>query len=320
MAEAGNRRISESPLCAHLDAGEAVTMLAGNFFEAVFHDLEQTSGLNVWTYAENLASGWMDQGGHFDAFFDVLDELRGCVQMVLDDIARGSEAYAVSVEVAIYRALVVAEMAAAGVIAERLRSLESQLQTTHEETFRPRDNTEQPTIPFLGGPRLDAASEEVGACLRASFDKAAYVLPESDLASVCLSRMHGLAVGSFGGSDVLALARELYDEDNGTMPLFEALEQARHEQIRAMKTLDEQIEVKASATMRLARAYQSVANGVGVLVVDAGRPITDELREMAEHTSMLRKRARRLEEKLADLEAQLGGATAIDATRPEKYR
>ena len=110
-----------------LTPDEAVSIVAGNLGEAVYHDLEQAAGLHVWTYAENLANGWLDQGGAYAALRDLLDCLREAALAVVADVAAADQRQAVALETGLLRALVVAEMAVAGSIGERMRRLEQEL-------------------------------------------------------------------------------------------------------------------------------------------------------------------------------------------------
>ena len=78
------------------DAREALELVGLNLCQAIFHDLEKSTGVNVWTFAQNLAGGWFEQGGDWAplrAMMDILggsaravvDELRGLVALVAQD-------------------------------------------------------------------------------------------------------------------------------------------------------------------------------------------------------------------------------------------
>lgn len=313
--EARKLGVASSPICSNLPAGEAIEVVAGNLCEAVFHDLEQTSGIHAWTYAENLAAGWLDRGGHYQDLRGLLDLLRDAAAAVLADIAAANASFAAVLEVEVMRSLIVMESAVAGVLADRLRQVESEAMHTHEEQFRPRVNTEQPTVPYLGGPRTNPPEPAVTSCLDAVRARALASLddPLSMMERVCAQSAHDLAVNPSSGVDVLDTARELYDaHDQGTMPLFEALDAARGEHLRQTVLSTASTHDKAEAMRRLALSYQSLAHALAILVVDAGRPISDRLKEMAEHTSRMREQVRRGEIKVADLEARLSGATVIE--------
>lgn len=317
LAEARTLGAARSPICANLPPEEALEVVAGSLCEAVFFDLQQTSGINAWTYGENLARGWLERGGEYEALRELLDLLREAAKGVLADIAAANASFAAVLEVEVTRSLIVVEKAVAGVIAEFLRQLESQLMLTHEESFRPRASTEQPTVPYLGGPRTDVPSPHVQACLHQVFAKVeTMVAGSSMIGHSCLRQAHELAYQSSGGTEVLQAAQELCGEfEQGTMPVFEALEQTRELHLRELKVAAIDVDTKAEAMRRLALAYQSLAHGIGILVVDSGRPITDDLREMAEHTARMREQVRRKELRVAELEARLSGATVVEGER-----
>jgi hypothetical protein len=49
LGAARDRGLAHSPICAVLSADEAIDIVAGNLAEAIFHDLEKSTGVNVWT-------------------------------------------------------------------------------------------------------------------------------------------------------------------------------------------------------------------------------------------------------------------------------
>jgi hypothetical protein len=315
LAQARKLGVAESRICANLAPDEALELVAGNLCEAIFHDLEQTTGIHCWTYAENLAAGWFDSGGDYQALRDLMDLLRDACTAVIADIAAANASFAAVLEVEVMRALIVTESAAAGVIADRIRQLESRAVSTIEENFRPRVNTEQPTVPYLGGPRTNPPLGEVVACLDSVLAKTRESVEgemAASLVRLCIDKAHELAVHPSGGVEVLEAARELYGEhEQGTMPVFEALDEARSAHLRLSKISSASVPDKAEALRRIGLAYQSLANGVCVLVVDAGRPITDQLKELSEHTTRMRAQVRRGEVKLAELEAEVQGAATV---------
>ncbi|KAB2893930.1 MAG: S8 family serine peptidase, partial [Kofleriaceae bacterium] len=125
LAAAHSGGVHKSPLCALLGADEAISLVAGNFADAVYHDLEKATGVNVWTYAENLARGWLGQGGAWPPLRDLLDGLARAADQVLGELRREDMGLADLVALAVARAMVTAETAVGGVLAERLRSLET---------------------------------------------------------------------------------------------------------------------------------------------------------------------------------------------------
>ncbi len=314
--EARHLGLASSPICSKLAPNEAVELIAGSLAEAIFHDLEQSTGIHSWTFAENLAAGWLQRGGDYTVLRDLLDLLRDATRAVVADVASSNSSFANLLEIEVVRALIVVESAVAGVIAGRLRDLERELMFTHEEQFKPRVSTEQPTVPFLGGPRTNPPSSEVVALMDVVLSDVLAQLGAEEASLVARSwarEAHQLARQSSGGVEVLQSARELYGEhDEGTMSLFEALSTARAVHLRCTRHADIDVELKASGVRRIAAGYQSLAHAIGILVVDAGRPITDQLKEMAEHTARLREQVRRGEGRLAVLEAEFGGTTIVE--------
>jgi len=314
MSEARALGVAESPICVNLEPEEALDLVAGSLCEAIFHDLEQTSGIHAWTYAESLASGWLDRGGEYEALRALLDALRDAAKAVVADIAAANASFAAVLEVEVMRSLIVIEKAVAGALSERLRRLESELMVTQEESLRPRINTEQPTIPFLGGPRTEAAEPEVRACLEQALARVSAspaLQAAAMITRLCLQQAHELAMQTSGGVELMQAARELQGElEQGLMPLFEGLEQARSGHFREVKLGAVDVDTKARALRRLAHAYQGLAHAVAISLVDAGRPITDQLREMTEATGRMRERVRRGEVRIAELEAQLAQLAA----------
>ena len=61
-----------------LSEEEAITIVAGNLCEAIYRDLEQTTGIHVWTYGGNLTAGWLDQDGDFEVLTGCCLELWVC--------------------------------------------------------------------------------------------------------------------------------------------------------------------------------------------------------------------------------------------------
>lgn len=133
--------IHRSPLCAVLAPDEAISIVAGNFADAVYHDLEKVTGVNVWTFAENLAQGWLGQGGAWPPLRDLLDGLSRAADQVLAELRREDSGLAGLVEAAVARAMVTAETAVGGVLADRLRGLETELvKVEAERTEKLRDS------------------------------------------------------------------------------------------------------------------------------------------------------------------------------------
>lgn len=127
LAAARAHGIHRSPLCAVLAPDDAIALVAGNFADAVYHDLEKATSVNVWSFAENLAVGWLGQGGAWLALRELLDGLGRSADTVIGELRAEDPALAALIEAALARALVTAETAVGGVLAQRLRTVEAEL-------------------------------------------------------------------------------------------------------------------------------------------------------------------------------------------------
>jgi serine/threonine protein phosphatase PrpC len=240
--------LAQSAICAVLSPEEAIEIVAGNLCEAVFHDLEQTTGINVWTYAENLAHGWFDQGGDYEVLRELVDILRGASMAVIADIRAGGDSLAIMLEIAVTRALIVAEVAIGNVLAERLRAIEAELVRATPAIAPPpppagtaalassstglaasasgsmpqmsaegaqQTFVEQRTIPYMQAVRIDPPSPAVARCLEEARARAIAAIGADDRAgrrevADCIERAHRAALAPTGPSDAVLAARELY--------------------------------------------------------------------------------------------------------------
>lgn len=311
LQEARLRGVASSPICAVLSEEEAVSIVADNLCQALFHDLESSTGINVWTFAENLANGWFEQKGSYRAIRDLLDLLRACAEVVITDIYASEDAFAIHLEVAIMRALIVAELAVAGAIAEHTRRIEVELVRHSTVVTEAPAITEEKTIPFMSV-RGDAPSPNVLACLDRALENARSELVRAAAKQTtldCLAKAHFSAIDHSGESDMLNPARELYGSrmlvESGVSPLLEALDDARRFHLGAARAVESDEEVKAAAVRRIAAAHQGLFNAVAFLIADACQPITDGLKAAAEETASLRAQVGRGEAKIAELERKL---------------
>jgi PPM family protein phosphatase len=309
LAEAAARGVAESPICALLAPEEAVELVAGNLCEAIFHDLQQTTGIHVWTFAENLIQGWLDQGGSFDVVRDILDRLRSAAEAVLSALRPEGEAHVTHIEAAVLRALVVAELVMAGALAERIRRLEMELARQDLHRTVPPTWTEEKTIPHMGAVRVEPPSPAVADCLdealAAAREELARVGGQGQSDDV-LQVAHHAALDFAGEFELVQPARELYGSrvlnESAVNPLLDALDEARGLHLAAAKTRDVGPDVRAAAIRRLAAAYQALHHAVAALIADACQPISDDLRATAERTSGLRVEVGRGEARIAELE------------------
>ncbi len=303
------RGLASSPIVAMLSAEEALEIVAGNLCEAIYHDLEQSAGINVWSYGENLAKGWFDQGGAYKPLRDMLDILGHAAGVVMEHIAQGGEKFALPLEISIIKSLTMLEMVIGTMLAERLRGIEAALVHIHARQPTQQPVTEHPTIPYMEAVRIEPPTPDVGACIDQSMPLAIARLQdlgEKAGARECLDYVSTGCFEGAHGTDAVLAARDLYGmralEESGIAPLLDAADLARHCHIEAINQLDQPEEVRAGA-MRLAMlAHKRLFMAIAQLVVDAGAPISEELNRAAEYTTSLRQQVAQGERKLARME------------------
>ena len=340
LAAAHAAGIAQNPICAALSPDEAITIVAGNFVEALYHDLEKATTVNVWTFAENVAHGWLDHGGAWPALRQLLDILHHACGMVVADLRRDDERLSLVLEAAVIRELTVAELAVGGVLGEHLRAVESELVRLHAERAAAAERaapppvapqpqptfTDQPTMPLLRKDApIDAAPPEVKQVLDTAVRAAAGV-ERDPLVRDVLARLHRSAVEASTSAAMSVHARELFGvrslEDRAVAVLFDAIDRARRGTIAAIRKANVYPGAAAGAHRQLAAASQRLAGAIAALVVEAAAPGAEKLREAMKETAALRAEVGKLEARLAELERSvatvwdpLAGKIAYDAHR-----
>ena len=243
---ARERGLARNPIVRGLSPEEALEVVAQSLCEAIFHDLEKSTGVNVWTFAQNLAGGWFEQGGDWAALRGMMDILAMSARTVVDEIRSADAPLGFLLDVAVSRALVVAELALGGLLADRLRAVDAdliQIQTEIQDSYdAPTDEEtgskfiDSPTIPFLRPDRPvthpGISSEVVEAISKTITIARARTSPRAELTKQVLEALETIATDhgeSF--SSAVQAARDLYGvrsvDEAGVMPLFDALDQAR---------------------------------------------------------------------------------------------
>jgi protein phosphatase len=354
LALAEERGLTRSPLCRGLAPAEALELVAGSLCEAIFHDLEKSTGVNVWTFAQNLASGWFERTGEWGPLRALLDLLGNAARAVVDEVRGRDAQLGFLLEVAIGRALVVAELAIGGLLGERLRLVDAELiqlrarqqaaQAAEVERERQSQQViavrarredpaasgppsaggfvEQETIPFLRPDRPVTTSEispELAAAIRAVLTIArARVSPRAEAVKQVLTALDELATE--GGKNEVAVlaARELFGvrsvDDAGITPLFDALDQGRILVAASVHQIKTSDPLRARAMRALSSAHQRLVGAVAGLVIEAVVPVSDRLREAVAATAVLRTQIERAERRRADLEKRF--ATVVDPGEP----
>lgn len=330
---ARERGLGKSPLCRGLPADEAIELVAGSFCEALFHDLAKSTGVNVWTFAQNLGAGWLDHGGDWSVLRAVLDVLQGAAAEVVEAIRVEDRRLGSLLDIAVARAFVVVELAAGNLLADRLRKTERELVDLHavaaaagphEEPARS-PFSEDPTIPFLRSKRgvstagiegaVDGAADgSIGRAVGEVLSIARAAAPsDALLVQRAIAALEAIAVNGEDPPAVISEARELYGmrklDDVGLQPLFEALERVRLLVTAAVHQTRNPEPIKARALRVVSTCHQRLVATVTGLLLEAVEPVTQRLRDAQRTTGRLRAELERLERR-AELERTGSGPIA----------
>ncbi|HRC56545.1 MAG TPA: protein phosphatase 2C domain-containing protein, partial [Kofleriaceae bacterium] len=329
VAAARAQGLGRSPLCRGLPPEEAIELVAGSFCEALFHDLEKSTGVNVWTFAQNLGAGWLDHGGDWSVLRAVLDTLHAAAVEVVDAIRVEERRLASLLDIAVARALIVAELAVGNLLADRLRGVERELVFLHAVAAAAEPHGESgrlpfsddPTIPFLRSKRgvstvgldggidggLDGEEGTTARAVREVLTIARAAVPsDALLVQRSIAALEAIAVHGEDPPAVIAEARELYGmrtlDDVGLQPLFEALERVRLLFTAAVHQTRHPEATKARALRLVSTCHQRLVATVTGLLLDAVAPATERLRDAQRTTAQLRAELERLERRRAELE------------------
>jgi protein phosphatase len=322
VAAAEELGISASPIGMRFGPNDALDMLAGSLCEAIFADLEKSTGVNVWTFAHNLAIAWLGRGGAWQPLRTLLDSLRAAAMMVIADVGKKDAVLGKVLEVDVTRALVVAELAVGSVLSDHLRVADAELAQVHAarqaalEMDSNRGFVEQDTTTFIRAettPSLaDTASPEVMTAVRDALADAR--ARASGLTAVAVSAVEAVARDPQDTAEIARKAREIYGartlDQAGIGPLYDALENARRMVADAVNLAPGGAAIRASLLRRAASAHQQLVCAVTDLVVEASQVPSEKLRRAQAATAELRARLATSERRLADLERRF--ATVVD--------
>jgi protein phosphatase len=339
---ASDRGLPHNPIARGLPASEALDVIALSLCEAIYHDLEKSTGVNVWTFAQNLAAGWIERGGDWTAVRGMVDILATSARVVVDDIRGANGRLGFLIDVAVSRALIVVELALGGLLAERLRQVDAELvelysathdtieQTTEDSVLDAADRGEvdpplvdRPTVPFLRPDRAVTGAGEsadvVAAIGHVITLARGRISPRARLLEQVLGVLETVVGDSAGNFAAAVLgARELHGvrsvDSTGTTPLFDALDQARILVASSVHQLRAPPAIRVRALRALSTAHQRLVGATTGLVLEAVMPFTDRLREAQAVTGELRDALARAERRRADLERRF--ATIVDSSLP----
>lgn len=334
---AKERGITRNPICRGLSQDEALDLVALSLCQAIFHDLEKSTGVNVWTFAQNLAGPWFERGGEWSAVRNLIDILGMSARTVVDEIRALDSKLGFLLDIAVSRALVVAELALGGLLAERLRQVDADLIHVHAAVGEaidtgdmPDDNArflDQPTVPFLRPDRpvtSSGVSQEVLSAIGKTLTIArARTSPRAELVKQILETLETIATDTSGNfAAAVTAARELYGirtvDDSGIMPIFDALDSVRIITASSVHQISAPDALRAKVLAAISSAHQRLVAAMTGLVLEAVAPYSERLREAQGVTSQLRDQVARAERKRAELEKKF--ATTIDQSQPWEKR
>lgn len=350
-AEAG---LARNPIVRGLPPKEALELVALSLCQAIYHDLEKSTGVNVWTFAQNLASGWFERGGDWKAVRALIDILGTSTRAVVDELHARDAKLGFLIDIAVSRALIVIELALGGLLAERLRQIDTELVELHgaaldtieHETVetlelvdlhdlheagertgeRPRPSErfiDRPTIPFLRPDRPITSSGEsaevlnaIGKTIALARGKAS---PRAELVAQILAALETVATDNGGNfAAAVAAARELYGvravDNAGVMPLYDAFDKARILVAASVPQIRASQAIRVRVLRALSTAHQRLVGAATGLVLEAVDPFSERLREVQAVTGQLRDAVAKAERQRADLERRF--ATIVDSSLP----
>lgn len=337
---AKDRGITKNPICRGLPPDEALELVALSLCEAIFHDLEKSTGVNVWTFAQNIGGGWFERGGKWSAVRDLMDILATSARAVVEDVRAADAKLGFLLDVAVSRALVVAELALGGLLAERLRQVDSELiqvqvdaalQHAREDDTVPHELesgfTEQATIPFMRPDRAvthpGISAELITAIEKTLTIARARTSPRAELVKQILAALESIATDMAGNfASAVVAAREIYGsrgvDDAAIMSLFDALDSARIITASSVHQTSVPDALRAKVLRAISSAHQRLVGAITGLVLEAVAPYSDKLRETQAKTSELRDQVASAERRRSELESKL--AAAADQSLPWEKR
>ncbi len=304
--------LGNSPLAADLSESDALELLGGSFCEAVYLDLEGTTGVHVWTYADSLVKAWFERDGRYGPVKELFDILRASAMAVVTAVTEVDEDFGVCLEIALLRALIVGEMVIGGELSECIK-VANEAFASNKVLFDLPETTfaNVATVPFMPVDSAMPAGPEVTRCLREGLQDAKEKLAAKGDPVVLriLEATHASASEFSSEGEMASTAVEIYGSRLLTLPeinpLFDSLDSARNAHLASVDRQSISPVARAAALCALAQAHQSLFHALAHVAVDAGKPTTDRLQEMNESTSLMREKLERNEQRISELEVEL---------------
>ncbi len=292
--------VAKSPVCVNLRTNEAVEIIAGNFCEALFHDLENTTGSHIWNFVEDLSINWLAQNGSVYDVRELLGLLGKAAIAVVKELADEGEPVALPLEIAVSRGLVVADMAFIRTIAENIRTVEAGLAETELH------NTAPPTLQRTLARDSATASSSLEPAVakdledtKKNWKKRLSTVEVDEGVDEFLAVAQILAVDDGGESDMLNAAREVFAAKGlhrtELDELFESLYTARDVHFQSLADCGSH---SLAAVKRLAVAYHGLAMAIARVAIEGCDPLGSQLKEMTKRTMELRLEVKAQEEQL----------------------
>ena len=259
----------------------------------IFHDLEKSTGVNVWTFAQNLAGGWFERGGEWAAVRGMIDILGMSARTVVDEVRAADAKLGFLLDVAVQprargggaRARRAARRAAAPGRHRADRAASSLGETLDGDApttcSRPASGSSSARRSRSCGrigrsptpacrPRCSTASHKTLTIARGT-DIAARRAGQAGAGG---ARDDRRSEGGGNFATAVLSARELYGvrsvDDAGVMPLFDALDQAR---IITASSVHQIADVRGATARaccaRSATAHQRLVGAATGLVLEA---------------------------------------------------
>ncbi len=238
----------------------------------------------------------------------------GCARQalaVVADAATTDERLAVALETGLLRALVVAEMAVAGAIGERMRRVEQELVVAQARMTTAPAFSDEKTVELTGSHKVEPPSPMVVACLEraAAQCRGAVEDPSAPQAAEVVEAAHRAALDPSSELDLGPALRELFGTrlmgEGALRPLLDSLDRGRVRHMRAARELSEAPSIRVAALRRLAGVHEGLMSALALLVVESGQEVSERYARATAVSTRRRADMARQEARITRLEREL---------------